>query len=173
MRTDEDRVFQDNHLTIAPAARMAGNGVPVLLITANVGSIFEEVRTHYNSVRPARRGQPCYQRSIALVDFVRLFVRATHDLLVAVITAAAVTALLVLTVALPRLARISYIRIYTYVRYVAHVPSNRFSAVWFVVTRADGTRESRSVARFEDPFYFSRFLSKSSFSSFCISYTSF
>lgn len=29
--------------------RMAGNGVPVLLITANVGSIFEEVRLTFHA----------------------------------------------------------------------------------------------------------------------------
>lgn len=32
--------------SLLDAARMAGNGVPVLLVTANVGSIFEEVCTH-------------------------------------------------------------------------------------------------------------------------------
>lgn len=76
---------------------MAGNGVPVLLITANVGSIFEEVRaclrasttrvprrprdTVTGEARPAE-SQP--DRSIAHVDFVAIIYPCdTHDLLAA------------------------------------------------------------------------------------------
>lgn len=80
------------------AARMAGNGVPVLLITANVGSIFEEVCYVRKCVRARRApslpsrdnrdrrgaaGREPADRSIAHVDSVRLFIHATHDLLAA------------------------------------------------------------------------------------------
>lgn len=41
-----------------PTARMAGNGVPVLLITANVGSIFEEVRLTFARVTFGREARP-------------------------------------------------------------------------------------------------------------------